>query len=49
MSDAVASSSWSERVAQKLRGFGLAAADVLPVRTSYGSGARSVASVWTRP
>jgi cell division protein FtsW len=45
MSDAVASSSWSERVAQKLRGFGLAAADVLPVRTSYGSGARSVASV----
>ncbi len=47
MSEAVATSLFS-RVALKLRGMGSAAADVLPVRTSYGgsaSSARPVASV----
>jgi cell division protein FtsW len=45
MSDAATELTLYERITQKLRGLGLAAADVLPVRTSYGSSSRSMASV----
>jgi cell division protein FtsW len=45
MSDALAGISWFQRITQKLRGLGLAAADALPVRTSYGNSTRGMASV----
>ncbi len=45
MSDTAAGAGWLHRFTQKLRGLSLAAADVLPVRTSYGGGSHSAASV----
>ncbi len=45
MIDTVSSQGWFHRLTQKLRGLSTAATDVLPVRTSYGSGTHSAASV----
>ncbi len=45
MIDTVSSQGWFHRLTQKLRGLSTATTDVLPVRTSYGSGAHSAASV----
>lgn len=45
MSDSVASSGWFSQLGQRLRGMRQAAADVLPVRTSYGQSSQGMASV----
>ncbi len=45
MLGAVAGRGWLNRLAQKMRGFTVPATDVLPVRTTYGSGSQSAASV----
>jgi cell division protein FtsW len=45
MSDAVANSGWFARLAQHVSGMKQAAADVLPVRTSYGTSSQGMVSV----
>ncbi len=45
MSDTVAKSGWFARLAQHVRGMKQAAADALPVRTSYGTSSQGMASV----
>jgi cell division protein FtsW len=45
MSEAAAHSGWFARLAQHVRGMKQAAADSLPVRTSYGTSSQGIASV----